>query len=234
MGTFGTVPKGATGEISPEFASGLSGHNSPPPEPPNDDLINKLRRQIEEQKSRQVAEELRTRQREIEHAEQMAGSGSRLRSVEERLLAESVRHREQIERLTEKVPKGLWGSLKAGLPKFVMGAGAAGGLYAGSHLIKYFRHRHEAEKNFGRMMENTPSLRSESPELVRNRFDTLHRFAPTLSRDPLVAGSIVRHWVEFPTVTADALKSVTSVEKDLQPNPSLMGALAGMVGHIGG
>lgn len=106
------------------------------------------------------------------------------------------------------------------------GTGALASMYGGFHLARQIREKAQAKSNFERMMRATPTLAAEDPQLVQSRFRTLQHVAPNLAMDPLVAGSIVRQWVEYPTVNASALKDVVSVEKDVRRELGLAGPLA--------
>lgn len=138
---------------------------------------------------------------------------------------------EQIEKLK---PKTFGQKFRAGLPKMLIGAGIATGLWGGKKLVSSIRRKYESKQNFSRMMVATPSLQREPPGIVESRFRTLQKMAPTLARDPLVAGSIVRQWVEYPTVSAAALKDVVSVERDLRGEPGFLPALSRIAGAIPG
>ncbi len=122
---------------------------------------------------------------------------------------------------------------KSGFGKrMLLGGAAAAGLYGGFHLIRKIREKSQARNNFSNMMKETPALHHEDPKIVKTRFRTLQSVAPNLASDPLVAGSIVRQWTEYPTVNATALKDVVSVEKDVRRELGLIGALPRLISAV--
>jgi len=122
---------------------------------------------------------------------------------------------------------------KAGFgTRLALGGAAAAGLYGGFHLIRKIREKSQARNNFAQMMRETPALHHEDPKIVKTRFRTLQSVAPNLASDPLVAGSIVRQWTEYPTVNATALKDVVGVEKDVRRELGLIGALPRLISAV--
>lgn len=107
-------------------------------------------------------------------------------------------------------------------PHLLAGAAAAGALIGGAHLYHRAREALDYRNDFSDMMDTHPSLWDEDQDTVTTRFNTLHNLAPTLASDPLVAGSIVKQWIEYPVLTAATLKDVAKAENDLREEPSLM------------
>jgi hypothetical protein len=209
----------------------FGGGGSNPPKDPWE-IIKNLRREVNTVRKGEVrtwrdkAKREESGRRGLEGA--FRGATERNRS----LMDEVARLRDAVRE--KNTPKTIMETLKSNAPKFLAGASVAAGLYGGHRLIQYIKHRHQADRNFESMMKSTPTLRHEDPSLVKSRFDTLQRFAPTIAHDPLVAGSVVRHWVEFPSVTADALRAVTSVERDVRKDPNLLNALGSLAGGFAG
>jgi len=161
-----------------------------------------------------------------------------LKARQQQHIAQRMAAERRVKQITEQMeqlkPKTFGQKFRAGLPKMLIGAGLATGIWGTKKLMGHIRHKHESERNFTRMMGATPFLRNEPPEVVKSRFATLQKMAPTLARDPLVAGSIVRQWVEYPTVSAAALRDVVSVERDVRAEPGLLPALNRIAGTLAG
>jgi len=215
-------------------AIGSGGGGGGGPNPPKDpwETIKNLRREVGTVRRGEVRTWRNKAQQETKARKGMEGYIHRTIERNRSLADEVTRLKDAVRE--KNVPKTILDTLKSNAPKFITGAGVAAGLYGGHRLIQYIRQRHQAGRNFESMMENTPTLKREDPSLVKSRFDTLQRFAPTVTRDPLMAGSIVKHWIEFPSVTADALKSVTSLERDVRKDPNLLNALGSMAGGFAG
>lgn len=144
--------------------------------------------------------------------------------------------RSEIGQLTRKVEesaakKGIGQLLQGFIPKAVVGTAALGALFGGAQTIRSLRERFQAKGNYERMLAQHPRLTQEDPGIVKSRFRTLQRLAPNLASDPLVSGSIVSQWVEYPVVSASALKDVVGVESDVRRDlglAELLPRLSGM------
>lgn len=110
--------------------------------------------------------------------------------------------------------------------------GATGmGILGGMNLYHKIQKRMDYHKGFESMLDVHPSLKKEDPKLVQTRYDSLFNLAPTLAQDPLVAGSIVKQWIEYPVVSATTLKDVARAEADVRPGRALLTELLG-AGHV--
>ena len=144
-----------------------------------------------------------------------------------------IKHKAGKEAIQLKGPftSKVWQLLKAHAPKATLYAGVGGVVIGGAIGYHKLKKRIQHHQGYERMLEVHPSLKSEDPTLVKTRYNALFNLAPTLARDPLVAGSIVKQWIEYPVVSATTLKDVARAEADLRPSrvflPELLGA-----GHV--
>lgn len=72
--------------------------------------------------------------------------------------------------------------------------------------------------NWKRIMQANPNLREEvaHPERLPSAYDTLHRFAPEVSADPVVSGAVLRILADTPPQThLDHLKRLVDVHKTI-------------------
>ena len=93
-----------------------------------------------------------------------------------------------------------------------VGAGLAGVEAAAKALGQVVTYKRDYEK----MMDFAPELKNYDQEQVKARFNTLRRFNPTMSTDPLVSSSWVKQTMEYP-VTPAALKDVARPAEKVSP-----------------
>lgn len=92
----------------------------------------------------------------------------------------------------QKAAKINWSGLKdRGLHALIFGA--ASGI--GAATVAGVRKAHQSltkNRDYENMLANAPALRKENPVKVRMAFNTFHRLAPSLAKDPLVSSTFVR------------------------------------------
>lgn len=66
------------------------------------------------------------------------------------------------------------------------------------------------KKDYERMLDFAPEIKDYDPKAVKARFQTLRRFNPEMSKDPLVASSWIKQTIEYPVVTPATLKDVAA------------------------
>ena len=109
------------------------------------------------------------------------------------------------------------GAGQALLPAAVT-AGAAGIATGTSVGIGAIRDRFSKARDYKAMMQAHPSLSDKDPGQTQLYFNSLRRMAPTLSKDPLVAGSFVRNMMDLqpeagPAVPIATAKTLTEAQK---------------------
>lgn len=113
-------------------------------------------------------------------------------------------------------PKGL------GIKGIARKAGVYGGAIAlGSAALAGLAKAHDAmtfKKDYEAMLNHSPEIKDYDSKAVKARFQTLRRFNPEMSRDPLVASSWIKQTIEYPVVTPATLKDVTQAK---QPGPGI-------------
>jgi hypothetical protein len=83
-----------------------------------------------------------------------------------------------------------------------------------------------AKRDFRGMLEWNQDLHHEDQRMVNQSFRTLRRFAPDMSKDPLVAGSMVRQMVQAPQGAAGIMQQALQGQKNIGSGilPAAMGA----------
>lgn len=125
-----------------------------------------------------------------------------------------------------------WGQAGAhGGNALVQGAGNAVGTAALAGLGSAAQHIYNAvtaKRDFKGMMEWNQDLHHEDQRLVNQSFRTLRRFAPDMSKDPLVAGSMVRQMVQVPQGAAGIMQQAMQGQKNV--GSPIMDAYVGAAG----
>jgi hypothetical protein len=121
-------------------------------------------------------------------------------------------------------------------------AGIGGGVGAalagsGALAVQHIYDAATSKRDFRGMLSWNKDLHDEDQVVVNQAFRTLRRFAPDLSRDPLVAGAMVRQMVQAPQGAAGIVqqaiqgqKNVGSPVLDAYMNAARAGASEGMRG----
>lgn len=119
--------------------------------------------------------------------------------------------RETIRDFRKQLGGRIPGAVK-GPAKFLAAAAVAGGTIAGIHglerAIGKMIDAGNYKKDYEGMLEFSPDLKKFDKEQVKARFDTLRKFNPEMSSDPLVASSWIKQTIEYPVVTPATLKDV--------------------------
>ena len=83
-----------------------------------------------------------------------------------------------------------------------------------------------AKRDFRGMMEWNQDLHGEDQRLLNQSFRTLRQFAPDMSKDPLVSGSIIRRMVQAPQGVAGIIQESLSAQKGIN-HPALEAFIEG-------
>jgi len=93
----------------------------------------------------------------------------------------------------------------AGAAMFAAGATTVGKIYDAA----------TAKRDFRKMLEWHADLGQEDQKLVTQAFRTLRQFAPDMSKDPLVSGSLVRHIVAAPQGAAGMIQEAMQGQRNI-------------------
>lgn len=105
------------------------------------------------------------------------------------------------------------------------GMGVAGTLVAGlgtavaSDLYDAAKRGLTKGQNFSRIMEANPELHARfkaDPKAMRMSFDTIHRYAPEFTADPILGGSLLLSAVESPSSSVAMIKDLVGARKSLR------------------
>lgn len=121
--------------------------------------------------------------------------------------------------LPEEPPQGSWSNP---LSNYIMALpllGAAGAGVAGTNeainALGRAAQRRQIEKSYRQIFDEEPALRDLPEENVREHFNLMARYAPTLASDPMVAAS----WVSQAKQRGDTLREIqmlTGLEQDVR------------------
>ena len=111
-----------------------------------------------------------------------------------------------------KAKPGVLGRAARGAGKWGAGAVIAGlgigGATAGVAGARKLYNALTYKGDYENMLKQSPEIRNFDAKEVKARFDTLRRFNPEMSKDPLVAGSWIKQTIEYPVVTPSTLRDV--------------------------
>ncbi len=101
---------------------------------------------------------------------------------------------------------------------------AAGGTVAGGLLSSIATDLYDAAKkglskgrNYARIMEANPQLKREvDPKSLRMAYNSLHRFAPDFTADPLIGGALLKQVAELPQMSHKTIVELIGARKDIQ------------------
>lgn len=99
-----------------------------------------------------------------------------------------------------------------------MGATAGGGLLNAIATDLYDAAKKGLTKgrNFKRIMEANPNLKREvDGKNLRMAFNSLHRFAPDFTSDPLVGGALLKQVAELPQMSHKTIVELIGARKDI-------------------
>lgn len=116
-----------------------------------------------------------------------------------------------VPQLAANVGKPFGGALLQGLGAGVGATLLAGGAVAAQRIYDAATSKHD----FRKMLEWNQDLRGEDQRLVTQSFRTLRSFAPDMSRDPLVSGTLVRRMVQAPEGVAGIVQQALGGQKDI-------------------
>ena len=106
--------------------------------------------------------------------------------------------------------RGIAGALGAHLPQAIAAgavAGAGAGLYKGFEAL---RSRLTKSRDFKAMLQATPDLREYDAGQTQMVYNSLRSLAPSLARDPLIAGSFVHGMLTHPGATGPMIPPQTA------------------------
>lgn len=107
-----------------------------------------------------------------------------------------------------------------GLQRFGLGVAGtvAGGLLGAVATDLYDAAKRGLTKgrNFNRIMEANPNLKREvDPKSLRMAYNTLHRYAPDFTADPLVGGALLKQVSELPQMSHKTIVELIGARKDI-------------------
>lgn len=119
------------------------------------------------------------------------------------------------------MPSGKTPKPQKSFRKFVgKGALTVGGIAAVGGAMAGLSKAYDAltfKKDYEDMLDFAPEIKDYDEKAVKARFQTLRRFNPEMSRDPLVASSWIKQTIEYPVVTPATLKDVIRRDKGIGP-----------------
>jgi len=86
---------------------------------------------------------------------------------------------------------------------------------SGALAVQHIYNAATAKRDFRSMMEWNQDLHHEDQRLVNQSFRTLRRFAPDMSKDPLIAGAMVRQMVQAPQGAAGIMQQALQGQKNI-------------------
>jgi hypothetical protein len=124
-------------------------------------------------------------------------------------------------KVVERIPT--WGA-RAGLVGIGLG---------GAYAYKKIRERRDSKRDFEKMMLAHPALKHEDPSEVEKRYKTLRHVAPVIANDPFASGSVIKQWIEYPTVSATTLLDAAKVQQAAGKGLDLLKVLNSLSGSLG-
>jgi len=110
-----------------------------------------------------------------------------------------------------------------------LGLGLGAGFVGAEEALDQVQARRTQQK----MVEAFPELKREDPARVEQAFGVLRTYAPTLTRDPFVAGSTVAKMIQYEGVDPSTIKTLVDIQKsDSQPGRRLLEAARGVGMHM--
>lgn len=143
-----------------------------------------------------------------------AGAVAALEKIAPGFVPDVYRGFEEVaEYVTEKTAAN-WGGLGASVGGAVLGGL---GVSIAGDLYDVAKRGLSAGRNFRRIMDANPSLKHDvDPARLKPAFDAIHRYAPEMTADPMVGGSLLRAITELPPGSEHSLISnIISARKNL-------------------
>jgi len=132
--------------------------------------------------------------------------------------------------LAEKIirEQGIQGS-----PSLIGRLGVGLGLGAGFVGAEEALDQIQARRTQQQMIAAFPELKREDPARVEQAFGVLQTYAPTLTRDPFVAGSAVAKMIQYEGVDPSTVKTLLETQRaDNQPVRRMLEAAKGVGMHV--
>lgn len=111
-------------------------------------------------------------------------------------------------------------ALGEGLPLAVAGTLMAGGGQAIGKAYGAIKERFTKPRDYAAMLEANPTLRKEPAKKVQMLYNSLRTMAPTMAKDPLIAGSFVRNTLELspesgPAISPQTVKTLVESQRNI-------------------
>lgn len=142
---------------------------------------------------------------------------------------------EHIGRVLEaKTPTRLLRSIKALPLSAKFGIPASIAAYGGYKLHKHLSNATEINESYKNMLNIHPDLQKENPENVKQYFDYIKTYSPTVAKNPHAAGAMVKRFVHSDGMLMDnsVIKSLLEVEKAKAESKPRKGGLLTEVSDI--
>lgn len=85
-------------------------------------------------------------------------------------------------------------------------------------------HGQRVRDTYPKMMDRFPDLKEYPEQDVKERFEVLDKYAPSLTENPLVAGTFIKNQLQYEGIDASALKDITQTQDTIRRD-SLRAAL---------
>jgi len=143
--------------------------------------------------------------------------GDTTKGVLKDVISEQLKERLKPKPTVSKMIFGRGGALKKALAFGAVAAGIGGGVGLADMAIGKVHGSVTKKKGFQDMMDANPQFKSESKKDVQGIFNTLYNFAPTMAKDPLVAGSFMKKQLQFKSegIQAPDVKTLSEVTRNL-------------------
>lgn len=110
-----------------------------------------------------------------------------------------------------------WGAMVGGGIASGVLSNMAGDLYATA------KRGLSRQSNFNSILKANPDLKQFDKKRLQDSFDAIHRYAPEMTADPLVGGSLLKSVADNPGNEAVAIKEIITTQKNLQKNEFRLG-----------
>ena len=155
----------------------------------------------------------------------------------ENFLKEAGFFSNMVEGMGGKQVGGFSGAIGSQIPTSVAAAAVTGAAMGVAKGYEAIRDRINKTRDFKNMLQATPDLRHFDAGHTQMMYNSLRMLAPTLARDPLVAGSFVRDALRLspehgPAIPPQTAKLLVETQAKMQ-GPSLVRQMADAAGKAG-
>lgn len=143
-----------------------------------------------------------------------AGAVAALETIAPGFVPDVLAEFEEVATYVSEKTAANWGGLGTSIGGAVLGGL---GVSIAGDLYDVAKRGLSAGKNFRRIMEANPSLKHDvDPARLKPAFDAIHRYAPEMTADPMVGGSLLRAITELPPGSEHSLISnIITARKNL-------------------